>query len=329
MGMPLKRVIKSRLPEYTPAASAAFSALIYVVFATLYIFLSGRIAAALAGSVENLQKIEMVKGLVFVAVTGLFFFFISLGWWRRTRKQRQLLAQSERRAFASMYSAALAHDLNNLLMCLSAVVEGIREHEEVDPNLKKMRLAMEKSIGSLTPLAKRIASSARLNRQDEFMALELRESLEKYIEIARKHPDVKLCSVHADDIPRVALKLNGELFEQAVLNLIINAAQAGGPECRIEIKSRWEGVMILVEIHDNGPGVAEDLQERIFDTGYTTKTTGNGLGLLSVQAFASSCQARLSVHRSHLGGALFRIQIPVGRQESEAAFAAGSPVPSL
>ena len=70
--------------------------------------------------------------------------------------------------------------------------------------------------------------------------------------------------------------------------------------------------MILIEVHDNGPGVPDELADRIFDTGYTSKKHGNGLGLLSVQAFVSSCQAKISVGRSRLGGALFQIQIPGG-----------------
>lgn len=323
------RVFKSPLPELSPIHSAAVSALIYVVFATLYILLSGRIAAALAGSLENLQRIEAAKGLVFVAVTGLFFFFISLGWWRRTRKQRELLARSERRAFASMYSAALAHDLNNLLMCLSGVVSGIRPLEGEDAQLAVMRESVEASLNRLTPLAKRIASSARLSREDEFTELELAGFLEKTVEMARKHPDVRLCHLSLGEVSKTVLNLNGDLFEQALMNLIINAAQAGGQRSRIEIQVRSGEEQTILEVHDDGPGVPRELADRIFDTGYTSKKHGNGLGLLSVQAFASSCQGKISVGRSSLGGALFRIQIPnrkTSLQEPSAALDMGDPL---
>ncbi|MFA5904897.1 MAG: ATP-binding protein, partial [Desulfobacula sp.] len=68
--------------------------------------------------------------------------------------------------------------------------------------------------------------------------------------------------------------------------------------------------------HDNGPGVTPDQTETIFDPGFTTKTGGTGLGLLSVQALASSCFGKISLGRSHLGGAVFRLIIPIERNAS-------------
>ena len=88
-------VAPSRLPEERLIRSAAVSALVYVVLATVYILVSGRIATRLAGSVEQLQAIEAAKGLVFVGVTGVLFFLLSLGWWRNARRQRNLLIQGD------------------------------------------------------------------------------------------------------------------------------------------------------------------------------------------------------------------------------------------
>ena len=279
----------SRLPEERLIRSAAVSALVYVVLATVYILVSGRIATRLAGSVEQLQAIEAAKGLVFVGVTGVLFFLLSLGWWRNARRQRNLLIQGERRAVASMYAATLAHDLNNLLMGLTGLVEELKEHSHDNAYLARMRDAVEQALRSLAPLAATLAQIA---------------------ELARRHPDVRFCDLRVAELAPAVLPLHKELLEQAVLNLIVNAAQAAGSHGRIELAVRRTAHALLLEVHDNGPGIPPEKAEAIFDAGYTTKGNGTGLGLLSVQAFAAACRGRISVARSPLGGAAFQLAIP-------------------
>ncbi len=307
-------IAKSHLPEDRPTFSAAVAAFIYVAIAGLYILISGRVAAAFSVSLQQLQTIEAYKGIAFVAVTGVLFFFISLGWWRRTRDQRNLLVQSERRAVASMYSAALAHDLNNLLMVLSGLVEGIKEHEQSDARLSDMRASLEHALQSLSLFSKRIASTVRQLQPSENAEVDLTIALAQIVELARKHPDVKFCSLSMEALPQVVLALNRELLEQAVLNLILNAAQAAGPRGTIKLVAKRTNRAVAIEIHDNGPGISPDKAESIFDPGFSTKSAGSGLGLLSVQAFAATSHARISVERSPLGGALFRLTIPLGQE---------------
>jgi signal transduction histidine kinase len=300
-----------RLPEDHPVWSAALGASLYVGIATVYILLSGRVAAAFAGSIEQLQTIETIKGYAFVVVTGILFFFISLGWWRTRRQQRQQLIRSERKAVASMFSAALAHDLNNMVMALSGLLESIPadgEHE-----LTELKTSLGPSIESLTSLARRLAASVRTSPVEEPVDVELSEMLGPLVALARKHPSVRMCSVDCRDTPSLRLCLNRDLFEQALLNLIVNAAQAAGVGGRVELKAVCEGETIMIEVHDNGPGVPPDQRAAIFSAGYSTKTEGSGLGLLSVQAFAATCGAKVHLSHSPLGGALFALHIPLAR----------------
>jgi two-component system sensor histidine kinase HydH len=305
---------KSHLPEDRPAFSAAVAALVYMAIAAIYILISGRIAAAFAGSLQQLQMIETLKGIAFVAVTGLLFFFISLGWWRTTRRQRNLLVQSERHAVAAMYSATLAHDLNNLLMSLSGLVGEIKEHEKGGNELSDTRESVEKAIQSLAPFSKRIASMATHMQPSEKTAVVLPLALTQIVELARKHPDVRLCNIRVDAAPQVVVQLNKELLEQAVLNLIVNAAQAAGPRGTIEILAKRVDDSMAIEIHDSGPGIPSDKALTIFAPGYTTKSDGTGLGLLSVKAFAAASLATVSIDRSPLGGAVFQFVIPLPQQ---------------
>ncbi len=303
---------KSRLPEYHPVYTAAVSALVYVVIASVYIWASGRIAAAVAGSVEELKRIEALKGYVFVAVTGLLFFFFSLGWWRKTRKHRDLLLHSERRNIASMYSAALAHDLNNLLMVLMGLVEGIHVRDPSDASLAITKADLEASARKLSNFSKRIAATARQLQSNHRDVVDISAALTHLAELAVKHPDVKPCSltVRCDAAPPISLSINRELFEESVINLVVNAAQAAGRGGKIELVATRRDDAVAVEVHDNGPGIPPEQVETIFAVGFTTKKTGSGLGLLSLQAFAALCRADIEVGQSPLGGAVFKLVMP-------------------
>jgi len=314
------------LPEDQSARYAFVSALLYVVIATVYILLSGRAAAAFAGSLEQLCVIEAYKGVAFAFTTGALFYAISLGFWRKMRQQRNLLVRSERKAVASLYSAALAHDLNNLLMGFSGLLEVLKQEDRQEDDLSQLGRSLEHAIQRLAPFAKRLAASAKNRPSGSCVSVELPTALSQNLDMLRKHPDVRLCTLEIGRIPPVTLRLDGELFEQALSNLVINAAQAAGHAGKISVAAVSYERSVAIEVHDSGPGIAPEIAELIFDPGYTTRESGIGLGLLTVQAFAASCRASIEVRRSPLGGALFRIAIPLD-QEPDATLAETSQGP--
>lgn len=99
---------------------------------------------------------------------------------------------------------------------------------------------------------------------------------------------------------------------QAVLNLFTNAARAAAPKgtVRVRLYERENGA--VVEVDDSGPGVPEEMRERIFEPFYTTKgaTGGLGLGLHLAREAARAQHGDLTVGQSELGGALFTLTLP-------------------
>ncbi len=299
-------------PDRRLLLKASVPAVAYLVICSAYIVLSSRMAAALAESTQQLQTIEAVKGILFVIVTSLLFFFLCLSFLIRIERQKKLLLQSERRAVAAMCSATLAHDLNNFLLVLYGVIEKLREREEEDTFFRHLREELEQELSNLSRLARRLTQSTRQLQPEENVSVNLPEALSQIAAMVRKHPALLACSLRLGPLPETSLPLPPGLLEQAMVNLIINAAQAAGRGGEIEITGQQNKTTMTLDIHDSGPGVSADMAETIFDLGFTTKKEGTGLGLLSAQAFASSCGATLTVGRSpRLGGALFRLEIPL------------------
>ncbi|GGE04446.1 hypothetical protein GCM10011390_24220 [Aureimonas endophytica] len=101
---------------------------------------------------------------------------------------------------------------------------------------------------------------------------------------------------------------------QAFLNLILNAldAMAGvaGGRLRIAIAPAPDKAL-AVTVTDNGPGIAPDLLERIFDPFVTTKQTGTGLGLATVFAIVESHGGWIEARNAPGGGAAFELTLPL------------------
>ena len=300
-----------RTARGTPVRRALFSALIYLLMCGAYIVFSSWLAARTSPTTRHMEIIETVKGLAFVGATAVLLFFLSLAWWQRLRRQEELLIQGERRTVMNLYTAVLVHDLNNLLMTLSGTADRIREREQGDEFLRLLRTHLEQGLEKISQLTKRLAMSGKEISLNHLEAVNLPAAVARTVQLVRKHPDLRGRTLAVSGIPPLVLQLNPELFDHALMNLILNAAQAGGFGAQIIVAAVRASDTVVLEVHDNGPGVPPDKLECIFEPGFTTKAAGTGLGLLSVQAFATSCNARISVDRSHLGGACFRLHLPV------------------
>ena len=108
-----------------------------------------------------------------------------------------------------------------------------------------------------------------------------------------------------------------QLLEQVVLNLIDNAAQTlAGLDSRkiVEVKTFLAQDRINLTVSDTGPGVPEELRTDIFDPFFTTRSNGSGIGLSLTHRIVTDHGGVIMVDRSALGGAEFRVTLPVCKE---------------
>ena len=101
-------------------------------------------------------------------------------------------------------------------------------------------------------------------------------------------------------------------FQQAMVNLVRNAVEAVGEQAAPEVVIVGRPIsdaQYRISVEDNGPGIAEDQIDRIFQPLTTTKTGGMGLGLSVTRTIVESHGGRLQVSRSALGGAAFSFNL--------------------
>jgi two-component system sensor histidine kinase DctS len=103
-------------------------------------------------------------------------------------------------------------------------------------------------------------------------------------------------------------------IEQIVLNLVRNGIEAihqsGSAERVLTVSTRRREREAWVSVHDSGPGVAPGVAARIFETFFTTKPDGMGVGLALSRSIAEAHQGRLWLDETAGGGALFHLALP-------------------
>jgi len=102
------------------------------------------------------------------------------------------------------------------------------------------------------------------------------------------------------------VRVDPHQFEQVILNILRNAAEAVGEDGLIEIS--WRDRVLTVR--DSGRGIDEKLQAELFTPFFTTKRDGRGLGLTIVQEILTNHRAQFSLQNREEGGAEFRIRVP-------------------
>lgn len=103
---------------------------------------------------------------------------------------------------------------------------------------------------------------------------------------------------------------------QVVSNLVVNAAQAssrGGQKGNVLIRTFVDVDAVVLEVSDDGPGVAADIRERIFDPFFTTDPAGTGLGLSLTAEIVAQHGGSIVVGTSEAGGARFVVRLPAAK----------------
>ena len=115
------------------------------------------------------------------------------------------------------------------------------------------------------------------------------------------------------------VEVRGSELNEVWMNLIDNAIGAIGEQGTITIRTYREGDHVAVDITDDGPGIPEEIQSRIFDQFFTTKDVGQGTGLgldIVRRIITERCGGQLDF-RSRPGETLFSVRIPFAMREPE------------
>lgn len=207
---------------------------------------------------------------------------------------REKLATQERLTALGQLAAGVAHEINNpaayVLSSLEASIDEVAElrRDAADPGFLdarlqqiygKLQLAFE-GMRRIQSVMQELRSFGRTDLVAE--PFQLAEAVDSAIRLVRNQVD-QVASLEVAIDPDLVIAGTSDAVKQVITNLVLNATQAFArskpDENLIRVRARADAGLVRVTVHDNGPGISEDLQSRIFEPFVTTKPAQHGMGL--------------------------------------------------
>lgn len=273
------------------------------------------------------------------------------------RKQLEnQLVQSEKLASLGQLAAGVAHEINNpigfvasnlgslggYLQQIGQMLSAYRQSEEAiaAPEVRKRLQSLRESIdldflqedipllikesregiGRVEQIVKDLKNFSRVDSDQQWQLADLQQGIDSTLNIVANEIKYKADLVKDfHELPPIEC-LPSQL-NQVVMNLVVNAAQAIGPERgTITLRNGVDGEHVWLEVSDTGCGIDAQHLQKIFDPFFTTKPVGKGTGLgLSLSyGIVKKHGGQISVRSQPGVGSTFRVELPI-RQVPQAA----------
>jgi PAS domain S-box-containing protein len=244
----------------------------------------------------------------------------------RIRAQERLervqaeFAHAARISMLGELTASIAHELNQPLAAVKTSGEaGLRWLDRSEPNVAKARELMARIIDDVGRAADIIARTRAMAVASAPRAatLSLRDLIEESVIFLRHELQSKGVALSLDLAPALP-RVTGDRtqLQQVVVNLAINAvqamAQSGATRRALLIETRLsEPGTVCCIFEDSGPGIDPGHLDHLFDSFFTTKDSGMGMGLSISRSIIEAHDGRIRAdNKSALGGARFSFELP-------------------
>jgi len=250
------------------------------------------------------------------------------------RRNQDMVIERERLATLGQMIGGIAHNLKTPIMSISGAIEGLgnlireydlsidnqevnsQDHHEIAKEMSDWAEKIKNYLEYMSDVITAVKGQA-VNFSEEQQATFTLETLVKHVNILMKH-ELKNAIVYLNtDIqcdPNTTIKGNMNSLIQVIDNMISNAIQAyaGVPEQHIDLRIHEDGENIIITIKDYGPGLPQNVQEKLFKEMVTTKgKNGTGLGLyMSYSNIKAHFNGDITVYTKEGKGTTFNIILP-------------------
>jgi two-component system, NtrC family, nitrogen regulation sensor histidine kinase NtrY len=205
----------------------------------------------------------------------------------------------------------MAHEVKNSLTPIRLTVEEMLvRYDEADRGF--MEQATQIVVDEIETLERRIRAFSQFATEPAVLPapVDVNSLLQERIAFLKTaHPEVAYDCRLADEAPRVVA--DQDLIKGILTNLLENAAEAAGEGGKILGVTTAQNGGIAIEVHDSGPGLSEQARASLFQPTISFKKRGMGLGLSIARKSALLSGGDIVLVKGELGGAGFRVLLPV------------------
>ncbi|MEG2728405.1 MAG: HAMP domain-containing sensor histidine kinase [Mucinivorans sp.] len=229
------------------------------------------------------------------------------------------LARSEREGAWREMARGVAHEIKNPLTPMKLKIQMLlRARQEHSPQAEKqldstLKVLIEQ-IDVLSQIASDFSDLAHLD-QGTLTKLALNGIVNNIVTLYDNNTKDLHIVFHDQSSGTLFVMASYVPLSRLLINVLQNATQAllssGFESNFIEVILRNNGQQAMIDIADDGPGIAPELLDRIFELNFTTRTNGSGLGLSMCRQITESFSGSISVRNKETHGAVFTITLPL------------------
>lgn len=233
------------------------------------------------------------------------------------KSQRDLL-ESEQLATIGRMASSISHDLRHSLAAIVANSEFLCDSHLTPSQREELYQEVRTGVNLMTDLIDSLLEFARTRESLSPAYANVAETIQRSVLAVRLHPRHHNRSIDILCGNQVSGWFDQRKLERALYNLLLNACEAapsvGGT---VEVTAAEVAGTITISVADNGPGIAESIQDKLFHPFVSYgKENGTGLGLAVVQKIVQDHGGEIVVERTAQGRTVFRIVLPGSLQES-------------
>ena len=256
------------------------------------------------------QGFDRILGITVMTIASIILGILSD---RRMAHEKEL-KESERLAAIGKTVIAVAHEMQAPLIAISGFTMQVKKRLIDELCVEKLETVL-RECRRLETLSREMLDISRpptLNRTKE----DPRLIAEKCADIANnavyRDAKIRIKVYSSPDLPRIFCDL--EHMERVLIDLLINAIHASAENGVIRVKAHVQGKLMFFDIDDAGPGIPEEIRERMFNLFFTTKKQGTGLGLPIARKIVRAHGGDIIHLNNKEGGSTFRVMLPLTGQ---------------
>lgn len=234
---------------------------------------------------------------------------------------RQVQAEFAHAARVSMLgelTASIAHEINQPLAAIATNASaGLRWLNRPEPDVDEVRVLTQRIIADAQRAADIISRVRAMagHKAPESTPISINSVVEEamlFLAHELQGHSVALKLALAKDLPPVLA--DRIQLQQVIVNLAVNAVQAmtqtPTSERRLTLRTNFHDGRVHVAVEDSGPGIDAAHQQRLFESFFTTKSNGMGMGLPICRSILETYGGAISASNAESGGAIFSFALP-------------------
>ena len=209
----------------------------------------------------------------------------------------------------------IAHEVRNPLTNISLAAEQLQESASQNSESSMLLDMINRNTIRINQLVSDLLNATKVIELHN-KTVNINKIIDETLAMAADRIDLGKIKVEKNYLPEGCnVSVDEEIIKVAFLNIILNAIEATEKNKGIlKLKTRKDGNRCIVEIEDNGSGMDEDTQQKLFEPYFTSKADGNGLGLTNTQNIIMTHRGKISVRSKPGKGSVFMVTLKAGEQ---------------